>query len=496
MPKEVTRLRKEGRLQEALQRARQLMEQDPEDIWHKRALAWVYYAFMKQAAHDDDHGRFVDNLNNLSAMQMPADENVLYKNIAWQVGLLVHNSRNMGANMLDQLFELIRDLPFDRQEDYYGFLLRAFTGKAAEWPRYNEFVDWWGLANLRPADYQKYRTETGRFIMSLAEQVYIALAKKVLAPPAEPDRMQAMLAELQALYDQHPDMDYVLYYAAQIMLAMERREEFRSYFLPFLRKKRREFWAWHLYAQAWPAGSDECLACLCRSLMCGAPAKFTGKVKAMLAGELVARGNLAAAKREYQDVLDTIAQEGWRYGPTHELWQAQVWWHTTAATDSNEALYAQFQPLADSLLFANIPEETLVVTDLNTRHQSFGFVLPGPVTGHASYKKLAITPQPGDVYRARLKQPPRDKPGHYVIYTMSAADDSMAADLRKQVSGPASLVANKNFAFIDDVFVPPYLVQQAGLQDGDSIEATAVKVYNKKKKAWGWQAVRLRPKKA
>ena len=46
--KEIKELRQAGRLEEALQLAKQAIEGDPENIWNKRAAAWVYYEFLKK----------------------------------------------------------------------------------------------------------------------------------------------------------------------------------------------------------------------------------------------------------------------------------------------------------------------------------------------------------------------------------------------------------------------------------------------------------------
>ena len=46
--KEIKELRQAGKLDEALQMANQALETEPENIWNKRAAAWVYYDFLKQ----------------------------------------------------------------------------------------------------------------------------------------------------------------------------------------------------------------------------------------------------------------------------------------------------------------------------------------------------------------------------------------------------------------------------------------------------------------
>ena len=52
--KEVKELRQQGKLKEALELAQSDLEQNPEDIWNKRSIAWVYYDYLKIATDEGD----------------------------------------------------------------------------------------------------------------------------------------------------------------------------------------------------------------------------------------------------------------------------------------------------------------------------------------------------------------------------------------------------------------------------------------------------------
>lgn len=45
---EVKALREAGKLEEALQMAQQNLEAQSDNIWNKRAIAWVYYSTLKK----------------------------------------------------------------------------------------------------------------------------------------------------------------------------------------------------------------------------------------------------------------------------------------------------------------------------------------------------------------------------------------------------------------------------------------------------------------
>lgn len=52
--KEINEIRKQGDLKTAYSYAEENLKADPENIWNKRAMAWVYYAFLKANATPDD----------------------------------------------------------------------------------------------------------------------------------------------------------------------------------------------------------------------------------------------------------------------------------------------------------------------------------------------------------------------------------------------------------------------------------------------------------
>lgn len=52
-------------------------------------------------------------------------------------------------------------------------------------------------------------------------------------------------------------------------------------------------------------------------------------------------------------------------------------------------------------------------------------------------------------------------------------------------------VSPKGFGFADDCFVPPALIQQAGLKDGDHVTGEARRTWNKRRGEWGWTAASI-----
>jgi tetratricopeptide (TPR) repeat protein len=180
--KEIKELRQAGKLDEALQMAHQALEADPNNIWNKRAVAWVYYDFLKKFAQPDSYDAFKENLIKIKDLQLPEDEKMVFDKCAWQIGKLVFALQEkdpVDFSKINELFNIIKGFHFTKPSEAYSFIYKAFHKGYQNWSSYLTFADWWNFENFRPEDYLKEETN-GNIKMSLAEQAYIAYSKKLL----------------------------------------------------------------------------------------------------------------------------------------------------------------------------------------------------------------------------------------------------------------------------------------------------------------------------
>jgi len=180
--KEIKELRQAGKLDEALQMANQALETEPENIWNKRAAAWVYYDFLKKNAQPASFEVFKENLIKIKDLQLPEDEKMVFDNCAWQIGSLVfglQKAEHVDYAKINELFEIIKDFHFTKPSEAYSFIYKAFHKGYQNWSNYLTFADWWNFDNLRSEDYLKEEFK-GKKMMSIAEQAFIAYSKKLL----------------------------------------------------------------------------------------------------------------------------------------------------------------------------------------------------------------------------------------------------------------------------------------------------------------------------
>ncbi len=179
---EVKELRQSGKLDEALQMANQALELEPENIWAKRAAAWVYYDYLKKSVQSNAYESFKENLIKVKNLQLPEDEKMVFDNCAWQIGSMVfglQKSEHVDYGKIDELFEIIRDFHFTKPSEQYSFIYKAFHKGYQNWSNYLTFADWWNFDNLRSEDYLR-EEYGGKKMMSIAEQAYIAYCKTLL----------------------------------------------------------------------------------------------------------------------------------------------------------------------------------------------------------------------------------------------------------------------------------------------------------------------------
>lgn len=484
--KEVTQLRKSGQLNEALAMAEEDLLIDPVNEWNKRAIVWVYYAFLKSAQEGNQKEAFFTQLNNIINLDLPETETYVFNSLAWSIGKFLFHFHSVNHQMLNELFDLITDLHFTKPDDAYSFLLKAFKKQAGEWNRFQEFITWWGLKNFQPKDYENFILDNGKKIPSLVESIYISRAKTLLNEPVDKEAVKRFIPEIANLSKQHKNMQYPPYYYAKLLLAMGDKEHFLEAFLPFAKKKNRDFWVWNLMSENFDKSSNEYYSCLCKAASCGAPDKFTGDVREKLADVFISKKMFKEAKFELSKIIDSRQKEGWALRDKHIGWQNLSWWNTTKQTKKNFKIYNNNLSLAESLLYTDMPEEITIVERVNKEKSVLNFVVSKSKYGFFNYSKFKITPKVGDIYTVRFEKRKDETSNFYRIKSIAKTSIMPDKEIHKIVNGNLIINQGNSFGFINNDFVSPQIISKYKLQNGNYIKGAALQTYNSKRKAWGW----------
>jgi hypothetical protein len=495
--KEIKELRVAGKLKEALDMAETELSANPENIWAKRNISWVYYEYLKKNNISDQFELFLSDLVNVKNLELPAEEKILFDQLSWQVGkmgfaLLKENP--VDVNKFNALFELIHSFHFTIPSEGYSFLLKVFHKAFKGTDKYILFADWWNLRSLRPEDYQQEIMPNGKEVMALAEQVYIAYAKHLLPTTNEygeyffdRQKVETFLPLLDELVDIYPKMQYPAYFKAKLLLALGDRNNMLSALLPFAKKKRNDFWVWEILSEVFSADSEKVLACHCKALSCKSPEEMLVKTRHKMAATLIQKGLFNEAKTEIEIFVKARNRNGWSISNEVTSWQNQDWYKNATIKSSNFEFYRQYTTIADGLLFSDVPEETIIVDFVNLDKNVLYFIVSKEKFGFFKYDRFMKTVQIGDTLNVRFNGNGAEN-GYYQILTLNKTNNQILKDkFVKAIEGIVEIGEGKTFGFVEHVFIHPLVIKRFNLQNAQHIKAMAINSYQAEKMQWSWR---------
>lgn len=494
---QVKELRKNGQLQEALTMALQDFEKDPENLWNKRALSWVYYDLLKKHAEEHNYASFIETLEKVKEMAIPADEKMFFENLAWPLStmfrfLAKENTKDYGK--ISSLYRLTKEFRIPRPAKPFSVLYAAIHKAYKDFVQYTEVIDDMGIENLLSEDFEE-EEYNGKKNMSLAEQVYIAYAKHLAeGKPIDPygnreidvQKIKEFLPLLDELIDKYPDYLYPPYFKAKLLLKLG-AEDIMSSFLPFARKKKGEYWVWQLLAEIYKDKPEIVFASYCKALSLRSKDDFLVKIRQSFAGLLIQQKMYSEAKTELERILAVKTEMQTRIPNEVQMWIASDWYKTTEKRNDNFSLYNHYAPQAEELLFADIPEETVVVEFVNRDRKILNFVKDQDKKGFFKYDRLLRDPQIGDVLKVRFRENPSE--GRYMVYTVKKGNPEECNALTI-VNGDLRIIP-AGIGFIDDVFVDKSVIAKFNLTNAQQINGKAILSFNKTKNQWGWKLISI-----
>lgn len=496
--KEIKELRQSGRLDEALIMAKSELQADPENIWPKRNLSWVYYELLKQNASPEHFNEFIKWLSEIKELNLPPEEKMLFDNTAWQIGKIVFalaKQEHVELQKCVRIFELIQNFHFTKPSEAWSFLFKAFHKAFKDSDKYIVFSDWWNLKNLRAEDFQKEKMPNGREVMSIAEQGYITYARHMLPKTTQMgetifDREKAMafLPAIRQISESHPQMQFPPYFVAKLMIALGDKNNVFESLMPFARKKRGDFWVWQILAEVFSNDSDKVFACYCKALTCKSPEEMLVGIRQKLASILISKKLYNEAKTEIETLVKVRTEHEFKIPVEVTSWQNQEWYQAATPAKNNQQLYQHHTFAADSLLFSDLTEEPIIVDFVNTEKKILNFIASEKKFGFFKYDRFLKDVKVGDILKVRFQDGTIG--GHYQAYTVTKTEDE---DFKKQnlkeIEGLVKIPVGKPFGFLDQVYIHPTTVSKMKLTDGMHIKAKAIKTYNQEKKQWSWKLI-------
>ena len=493
--KEIKELRQAGKLDEAYAMAKAELEADLSNIWGKRNLSWVLYAQLDELASNLD--AFIEKINEVKELDLPASEEMFFENISIVISKaarVITHEATLDINKIHRLFDSIKELSLKRNSKWFSVLFNAMHKGMKESNRYIEFADWWDFKNFRPEDFQKEKMPNGKEVMAIAEQAYIAYAKHLL-PKQEMDgsiifnkeKTLAFLPLLEAIVENYPQYQYPGYFQAKLLLALgDNAEHVLAILLPFVKRKRNDFWAWDVLSEVYKDDEVMVNACYCKALSLRSPQEMLVNLRQRMATIFINKKLFNEAKTEIEHLAVARGKEGWSLPNIVSHWMQQEWYVAAQAKKSNMEYYAQYSHLADELLYNDKPEETVIVDFVNTDRKILNFIASETQYGFFKYERFFSDVKVGEILKVRFQGGSNE--GMHQLYTaIKVNDDTFKKQFMKELQGVVRIPAGKPFGFMDDVFIHPSLVTKYKLTDGMQFTGKAIKSFNQEKKQWGWK---------
>ncbi|WP_296317644.1 tetratricopeptide repeat protein [Winogradskyella sp. UBA3174] len=501
--KEIKELRQSGKLEEALIIAQEELDAQPDNIWGKRNISWVYYEYIKRNVAASNFEGFIDNLTKLKELNLPQEEIMVFDTTAWQIGSMVFKlqaAETIDYSKINKVFDLVKGFHLTKPSESYSLLYKAFHKGYKNWSRFIEFADWWNFENFKKEDYDK-TVYNDRETMALADQAYIAYSKKLLEGQpldafgaireVDKDKIKLFMPKLDKIISDHPEYQYPPYFKAKLLLAIGDGDNVLSAFLPFAKQQRNDFWVWDLMAEIFENDEKVQFASYCKALSLRAPKEFLVKTRQKFAELLIKGKHYKEAKTEIQKIISIREEHGWKISNQLSDWMQSDWYANTESQASNKQLYAKHSMEADEILFQDTPESCIAVEFVNHDKNVINFVSDHSLHGFFKYKGLNIKPEIGDVYKVRLQ--PFGNEGFYKALTIKevAKDEYQECKAIKQVTGSIRINDGQNFGFLEDVFITPGHIENGSLKNQDEITCNAIQSFNKKKNEWGWKCFKI-----
>lgn len=504
--KTVTQLRKSGQLEKAKQLATQLLAADSQNIWNRRAMAWVLIDqikaidfYMKFEVWNKPFKHLVRQLKNLV---LPPSEEILFTQIGWQFvryfNALAKNSVNV--NTLRQGIELLKSVPYSKPSKLHSTILKSLLSFKQGIVDKN-FMEWWEWDNLRKEDFE-ITTFGGKNILSLAEQIFIAYCKylledksvfvaQYLIKPTHED-IQNFLPFLEKNIKEYPQLQLLPYYQVKLMLSIGEKNKLFEILLPFVSQRQEDYWVWEMFAKAFDKDEIKRVACWCKALTCITAEQFLTKIRQKLAAFFIETKQFKEAKTEIAQIVKISQQHQRKINEKLLQWMQSDWYKNTPLLANNNKIYAIYNHHIDELLYEDTSLFVGVINKLNSQKKIAGFIVNEQIFGQFPFHKLPVCPKVGQLISLRLEEKTAQNGKWYNVLSAKTVDNNIKGkDILISFQAQLTKKETQNHGLAKDIFIPYNLIKKYSLNNGHIIKGKAVKVWDKKTNQWKYIAYKL-----
>ena len=524
--KEVTQLRKDGRLEDATAMAREDLAR-VRDEWSCKALFWCLHEEAKTATIErltqlaEEMQNLLETIGNddvaVSCMQriearLDPNTNIVkdalelaknapreaiqayetifalysnqelnglhYKDFGWIIYYALHADRSNDVIRRKRLLHTYLMLNLERPSMLHSLIMAEATKVEEGWPlqfMFTQFVAMWNLNNLRDEDWQRFKTEDNHTCMSLVEKIIGLYAKEVHAVEAVHPSDEFMGILNRAIETWNDDDNLLRYKAIICKKEGDIDCAIKLYKRIIELTCGQKYYIWSEMS-ALVNNVDLKIGLLCKPLLLRVNEEFLGNVRAQLAQLLCDKRLYGNALYEIKKVEQTYQANNWNI-PSDIKDMVQLIPANTDVVD-NSMLYASWAIKADEYMYAETPtvymikvahKEDTITRDGGRPKRIIKWTLinqQGEVIGVKPKTFNLQRAEIGDCFAVKIVD-------NKVIY-ISPIDRNMCSWC-KEVNGQISIRTNndgKSFGFVDNCYVPGNLLHK--IKNGEKVDGIAI----------------------
>ena len=424
--KEVTQLRLNGQLDEALEMANADLEND-KSAWSYRALFWVLHAQCKQHlsdGQDDQASELVEQMKEILPNMEEEQDSIAIKQLDFlEMQLMPHSAIIKQADQdsrddrkVDSAFDSIKGvlndetlelddfqqrtvgwiiyryakhalerkqaynvrlalslyfkLNVERPSTLHSSILRIAVGLEGEFKnefKFTAFFKMWGFDQFIDEDWEQFKTEDGKKLPSLAEKAIGRYCKELVDDHIGdvPDEFVALIEKARGKF--RGDGKIELNYARMLVARGDTDRAINAY--RKVTEKIPQAYVWQELAEVIDDREIK-QAILCKVITMQRDEQFLGDTRLKLASQLIDEGNYSAAKHELDTYYQARQARGWNVKPPFNELARRIP-AGTQATASNKTLYQSKLGRLTAFLYPDV-KATVMFYNGKTFNNKFG----------------------------------------------------------------------------------------------------------------------------
>jgi len=315
---QIKSLRKSGDIEKAYQLGHELLQQYPNDRYVKEEFGWVLYDKVKQiVANTNSH--LNDEIRNLLGVYSK----------------LELNRPDLLFSLLISCVLRLQDLPFF----------------------FPKFLTWAGIQSFRKEDLQRSKPDDqGNTFPSMIEKLANKVGKQVISDWKQYDssvhNFTLTLIDLAIRNEQVKDVLWLRYRKGQILCELGHHDLAREELLFVLKKKQREFWAWHAFANNERVRSSSTALDLCiKAYLVAEDKKFVVGVLEDIVKLTIDSDESALAEWSLDKYISIRESQNWSIPEPIKSHLSSDWYLSADALEDPNQVLAKHAKSAESILF-------------------------------------------------------------------------------------------------------------------------------------------------